>query len=239
MTEEENTSVIEEVAPPSEPEQEQDVQQEETQVPLSRPITDQEYNWAEARRRNSELERRLEQQEAELRRLQSHNAPKEPEDELATLADDDIITVKQHKQMAAKIAKQVAEDVYRQKEALTIDDRLKSKFPDFDDVVTKENIDLLRQQDPELSMAIQRLSDDPFSQAALAYKLLKRSGAGVDMAKTQNQKARAIENSKKPGSVQSVTKSSAISNVHNYDGMLTDEMKAQYRKETAEAIRNA
>jgi len=238
MTEEENTSVIEEVALPSEPEQEQDVQQEETQVPPSRPITDQEYNWAEARRRNSELERRLEQQEAELRRLQSHNAPKEPEDELATLADDDIITVKQHKQMAAKIAKQVAEDVYRQKEALTIDDRLKSKFPDFDDVVTKDNIELLQQQEPELAQSLFALAHDPYAQAAAAYKMLKKTGIG-DMAKQQPQKAKALENSKKPVSVQSVTKSSAIGEVHKFENGLTPELRKELWKEMQQAIKSA
>jgi hypothetical protein len=236
MTEEENTQSVttEEVAPPSDSEQQQDVRQEEVQQAQEHVIDDQERNWREARRKMQELERRTEEQEELIRRMQNQQAPAHEEDELAKLADDDIITVKQHKQMSAKIARQVAEEAIREREASTVDERLKNRFTDFNDVVTKENIDLLKQQDPELAMSLYALAQNPYEQAVAAYKMLMKTGIG-DMAKKQPQKAKAIENSKKPVSVQSVTKSSAIGNVHNFENGLTPELKKQLNKEMEDA----
>jgi hypothetical protein len=236
MTEEENKSVTtEEAAPPPEPAQEQDVRQEEPpQVAQEHVMDDQERNWKEARRRMQELERRTQEQDELIRKMQSPQNGQSEEDDLAKLADDDIVTAKQARSLAQKMARQVADEAIKAREATTVDERVKNRFSDFDDVVTKENIDLLKQQDPELAQSLYALAHDPYAQAVAAYKMLTKTGI-ANMAKSQPQKAKALENSKKPVSVQSVTKSSAIGNAHSFENGLTPELRKQLQKEMDEA----
>jgi hypothetical protein len=238
MTEEENTQSVEEVALPSDSDEQQDVRQEETpEVSQDRVMDDQERNWREARRKMQEMERRAQDQEERIKQLQGQGQKPPEVDELANLADDDIVTAKQARSLAQKMAKQVAEETIRQREASTVEERVKSRFSDYDDVVTMENIETLKQEDPELAQSLYALAQDPYAQAVAAYKMLKKTGIG-NMAKTQPQKAKAIENSKKPVSVQSVTKSSAIGNVHNFENGITPELKDQLYKEMREAIKH-
>lgn len=234
MTVEENKSVEEEVAQPLETEQ-QDVLQEEPKQPQESLISDQEHNWREARRKMQELERRAEEQEELIARLQNQ-AVDTQEDDLAKLSDDDIITAKQARSLAQRMAREVAQEAIRERENATAEERLKAKYPDYDDVVTKENIDLLKQQDPELAMSLYGLAHDPYNQAVAAYKMLKKTGIG-DMAKNQPQKAKVIENSRKPVSVQTVTRSSAIGNAAQF-GTMTPELRKQLQKEMEEAVKN-
>jgi hypothetical protein len=239
MTDEENQTNVEasaeEVVQPSTSEQ-QDVQQADVQQVPNRTIDDQEHNWREARRKMQELERRAEEQQELIYRLQNQNPVEE--DDLAKLADDDIVTAKQARRLAENMARQVADEAIREREASTVDERLKNRFSDFDAVVTRENIETLKSQDPELAMSLYALAHDPYAQAVAAYKLLKKQGIG-DMAKNQPQKAKALENSRKPVSVQSVTKSSAIGEVHKFENGLTPELRKELWKEMQQAIKSA
>jgi len=238
MTVEENQSVTEEVAPLPETEQ-QSILQEEPQEAPSPTIGDQEYNWREARRQIDELRKRAEDQDRYIQSLTSSQDVDPEDDSLAKLADDDIVTAKQARALAQKMAREVAEEVSREQNASTAEDRVRIKFPDYDSVVTRDNFELLKQQDPELASSLYALANDPYTQAAAAYKMLKRTGIG-DMAKNQHQKAKAIENSKKPVSVNAVTRSSAIGNVKAFENGLmtmTPEYAAQLRKDMDEATK--
>jgi hypothetical protein len=234
MSEDENPSVaIEEVAQPPESDRSQDVQQQEVQQAPSPVMTDEERNWREVRRIMQEQDEQIRQLRADRER------PKvQEEDDLAKLADDDIVTAKQARSLATKMAREVADQAIREREASTVDERLKNRFPDYENVVTQDNIDLLKQQDPELAMSLYALAQNPYEQAVAAYKMLKRTGIG-DMAKIQPQKAKALENSRKPVSVQSVTKSSAIGEVHKFENGLTPELKKQLWQEMQQAIKLA
>jgi len=237
MTDEVEQSVNqEEVAPPTNSEEQQDSPQETAQEVQDPPIKDQEYNWREARRKIDELEYRTRQQDDLISKLQNQKTVAPQEDDLAKLAEDDIITVKQAKNIGQKMAREVAEQVIREREAATVDERVKNRFPDFYDIVTKENFGVLQQQDPELAQSIVGLAHDPYAQAVAAYKLLKKQGFG-EMAKNQPQKNKALENSRKPVSVQSVTKSSAIGEVHRFENGLTPELKKELWKEMQQAMK--
>ena len=234
---EDQTSVEEAVAPPVE-EAKQDDQKEEVQPnPEPKRESDQEYNWKEARRERESLRQRNLELEQELNRIKT-NATAE-EDIISQLADDDIITVKQHKQMSARIAQQVAEEVVRQREAATLEERIKLKFPDFDNVVSKENIEIFKQNEPELAASLQALSHDPYKQATAAYKLLKKQGMGLSAEVAKN-KNRAEENSKKPVSVQSVTKqASIVGNASMFENGLTPELRKKLWQEMQESAKRA
>jgi len=236
MPEEEKESVEAEAsAAPlaTETEAVQDERPKEDQEAERRKRNDAEYNWAEARRQMRDKDQQID----ELRKQLSHNQPKAApeEDELGKLAEDDIITVSQARKLAAKMAKQTAEEVLRQREAATIEDRLKLHYPDYAEVLSNENIELLKQTEPELAMSISHIPD-PYNQAVAAYKLLKK----VNPKKVDSnalEKKKAMENSQKPVSVQAVTKQSAIGNAHVFENGLTKELKDQYWKEMQQAMK--
>lgn len=198
---------------------------------------DQDRNWKETRRKMQELERKAKEQEELIAQLKM--PPKAAqEDELDKLGDEDIVTKGQARKLAAKMAEEIASRVIKERENATVEDRLSSKFNDFNQVVTRENIELLKETEPELAMSLAQ-NTDQYSQGVAAYKLLKRLGIGVEeMAKEPvKEKQKAIANSQKPLSVNAVTKSSAIGNAHMFENGLTDELKKSLRDEMARAIK--
>ena len=230
--------VQEAVATATESTEEHNDRPEEAKVEEQPKRRDADYNWAEMRRKTQELERRASEQEELIKRLSKGNAP-EPDDNLDKLSDDDIITVAQHKRMSAKIAKQVAEEVVRQREALTVEDRLVAKFPDFNSVVTSENIELLKQNDPELALSLQSLAHDPYAQSVAAYKLFKR-GPYVTNQNTMQDKKKAEANAKKPLSVQAAGKQGGgLGDASMFENGLTKDLQKKLWSEMQECIKRA
>jgi hypothetical protein len=198
---------------------------------------DQDRNWKETRRKMQELERKAKEQEELIAQLKS--PPKAAqEDELDKLGDEDIVTKGQARKLAAKMAEEIASRVIKERENATVEDRLSSKFNDFNQVVTRENIELLKETEPELAMSLAQ-NTDQYSQGVAAYKLLKRLGIGVEEVAKEpvKEKQKALANSQKPLSVNAVTKSSAIGNAHMFENGLTDELKKSLREEMARAIK--
>lgn len=240
MSDEVEESVEQEIAQAAAPAEESSNAQEmqKAQAFAKKSQDDQDRNWKEARRKMQELEARVREQD-ELIRKQS--APKPEEDELSKLGDEDIITYGQHKKATAKLAKEIAAQVIKEHEASTVDERLNLKYPDFAQVVTKENIELLKENEPELAESLSYYPD-PFKQGIAVYKLLKKAGVteGEVVANTSTkEKERATKNSQKPVSVNAVTKQSAIGNAHMFENGLTPELKASLLKEMKEASKRA
>jgi hypothetical protein len=196
---------------------------------------DLEYNWAESRRIMEEQKRQIREQNDYISKLTKPTQPQE-DDELDKLADDDIITKAHAKKLASKMAKEIANQVIKEREASTVEERIKNKFPDFDQIVTHENIELLKKQEPELAESLS-FNPDPYKQAILVYKELKKIGVGEMKAPIEKEKA--IKNSAKPLSVNSVTKQSAIGNAHLFENGLTPELKKQLLNEMREASKRA
>lgn len=225
MEVEENQAVTAPIEP-SENNQSTDRQDQQQQI-----RNDQAYNWGEARRKMQELERKAQEQDELIRRLQAQT-PQE-KDDLESLTDDDIVTVSQAKKLAVKMAQQVAENVVKQKDLSTLEDRINVKYPDFQDVVSRDAIEKLKADEPELALSLATMQD-PYQQAVAAYKLLKKIG-GKD-ALTQEQK-KAIENRSKPQSSSTIVKNSAIGNAHLFENGLTPELKKQLYQEMQQAMK--
>lgn len=243
MTDENEESVEQEVAQAAAPAEEsngaEELQKAEVLANKSRE-NDQERNWKEARRKMQELERRAKEQEELINRLSTPPQQKE-DDELDKLGDEDIVTKAQARKLASKMAEEIAQRVIKQREASTVDERLMNKYSDFTQVVTKENIELLKETEPELAESLS-YNPDPFKQGVAVYKLLKKAGIGeIDMAEkaSSKEKEKAIKNSQKPVSVNAVTKQSAIGNAHLFENGLTKELKASLLKEMREAAKYA
>jgi hypothetical protein len=233
MNEEENTSVMGQVSEAvAQAAESQNAQEHEEQEAQRRKRTDVEYNWAEARRAMQERDRQIRELQEQVQKLSSH--PVE-DDDLSNLSKDDILNVEVAQKLIKKEAAKIAEQVIKQREAATVEERLQLKYSDYNDIVTKENIDLLKQTEPELALSLYRLQDDPYSQGVAVYKLLKK--IGNNSSSSSPEKERALKNAQKPVSVNSVTKQSAIGNAHLFENGLTKELKSQLWKEMKEAMK--
>lgn len=232
----------EEVAEVAEPQVEgQQAQEASTPEPKAqlaerKKRNDQEYNWAEARKKMQELDRQNKELAEKVSQMQKPAS--QPEEEASPMGKDDIVTYSQMEKLIEKKAAKIAENILRQREAATVDERLSLKFSDYADVVSKENIELLKQEEPELALSIWKLQDDPYAQGIAAYKLMKKLGIS-DKETPQPDKERAVKNAQKPLSVNAVTKQSALGNAHLFENGLTKELKSQLYKEMREAAKRA
>lgn len=218
-TEIQESVVHEEIAQASsQPETENQHVDERSIQENSRENNSAEYNWAEARRKMKRLEDENRAYKAEFEKVQSAQKQQVPEENFDA---DEILTAGQ----AKKLAEQIARDLIRKNEAATVDERLELKHPDFSQVVSRENIEILKETEPELAFSLANISD-AYKQGVTAYKMLKRLGIYREN-ESSPEKEKAIKNSQKPVSINAVTKNSAIGNAHLFENGLTPALKKQ------------
>lgn len=193
-----------------------------------------EYNWAEARRKMEILDAQNREMRQKLDQIQQAQQPSE-DDEIERMGAEELMTKAQAQKLAEKTARTVADQMIRQRDAETSRERLMMKFPDIGDVVTPENLEQLREQEPELYRSLEYIPD-PYEAGAAAYKLLKKVN---NVAKNNLEKKQAEKNSQKPQSVNAVTNRSAIGNAHLFENGLTPELKKQLWSEMQEARKRA
>ena len=239
MSEELEESVEQEtaqaVAPAEESQSAEEVQKAEAFAQKSQ--DDQNRNWKEARRKMQELEQKLGEKDEVIKRLTVPTPAKAEED---YGIEDDALAEGKHIKELKKELKELKSYIKTQ-EVSAVDTRLQVMYPDFNQVVNKENIETLKQIEPELAESLSYYPD-PYKQAVAAYKLLKKAGIGeteVVGNTSSKEKDRAIKNGQKPVSVNAVTKQSAIGNAHMFENGLTPELKASLLKEMREATKRA
>lgn len=193
----------------------------------------QEYNWSETRKKMQALERKNEELMAAIHDIKKQEGS-QIDDDIDKLSDDDIITKSHAKKIAAKMAREISNEIMKQKEVSTVEERIKSKYQDFDQVVTQENIEILKQMEPELAMSL-AANPDPYAQAVAVYKSMKNMG--IVKSEDNMEKKKAIQNSQKPVSANAVSKHSAIGNAHLFENGLTDDLKKQLYKEMQQAMK--
>lgn len=228
MPDDQQNDVDQELVTQQEPEVASDDVSEDIQEQPAKKSVD--YNWNEARRRMRDLERVAQEQQEIIEKLK-----KPQEEDLTAIHDDEIITAKQARALAQKMAKQAAEEALRQRDIETLEDRMRAKFSDFDEIVSEENINFLNKNEPEIAASLKKLSNDPYLQAITAYKMIKNIRPKTS-SEQSIEKKKALQNSQKPVSAQSVAKNSAIGNAHLFENGLTEELKKQLYKEMMQAI---
>jgi hypothetical protein len=229
MAEEENVASQEEAveATPENGTADASAEKKEETVEEKRKRNDQEYNWAEARKKMQDMEKQIKDLAEQNHRLQPKSEPKQEEvDDLDSLADGDIITKAQAKRLASRVAKEAAESAIKHREASTVEDRIKMKLPDFDSVVNVENIEILKQKSPQLARSLM-YTTDPYEQAMAVYDAIKMIGGSPSKDTSSADRERAVKNSQKPLSANAASKTSAIGNAHMFENGLTPDVKKQ------------
>lgn len=197
-------------------------------------------------RNRKQLEEALQRiQELESSRLNVQQpVEQEPEEEIVIPDNDDIADNRTLNKLAKAYQKKIKkleqqqESYFKQSHATTAESRFKAEYPDWNKVMSLDNIQTLSSAYPELAKSINS-STDVYDKAVSAYTLIKRFGI-YDENPNETEKQRAIANVNKPRPLTSVSPQQGdtpLSRANAFANGLTEELKAQLRKEMEEARR--
>lgn len=235
----ENTPDINTYEPSEQPEEVEITPEEQPRM-----VKETKDSWGELREKAWQAERRAKDSEYKLEQALLKHEYSERKSEV-TWNEDELIegkhlsAVEQKLQaMEARLAK------YESKTAEQyVESKLKSEHPDFNSVVSSENLKKLQEQYPELAQAL-FAGEDLFAKGKSAYIMLKKLGIAQDKLEPRIafDKAQALRNSAKPKPLSSLapTKtSSPLSNVNAFSqGVTVDgELQAELVKQMNDAIR--
>lgn len=223
--EESTPEPAQEAAPKPDPEQ-QSAKEKESNLLYLRKLADQ------ANRERDDAVRRL--QEIEYQRSAKVESP----DEDITIKDDELVEGKHLAKYVKKIKQleQQQRQYIQQTTESTAEMRLKSQYPDFDKVMTLENVQMFSSAYPELAKTINS-SSDLYEKASSAYTLIKKFGIYNDQP-FEADKQKAIANASKPRPLASVSPQqgdSPMQRANAFSNGLTKELKEQLLKEMNES----
>jgi len=172
-------------------------QNHEVPVQEQKPVDDrQERNWREMRRAYDELKQVAKTQSEVIEHLKTvqQTAVREV-DELDSVSDDEFIpkgkvknlVAKEARRIAQEIAQQETEKVMKQRDQSQYLDRLKRQFSDWEEIVTPETLAILEEQDPELAVAIAE-TKDPYKIGLQSYKYIKAMNLSNKVPETRRSK---------------------------------------------------
>lgn len=210
---------------------------------------DSERNLAALRAKAEKAERERDELLAYLRAQQQpqttqHQEP-EPEEEI-NYNDEDLVEgkhLKKERQRYQKELNSIKEELKQYKQhtyQYTLETRLRTEYPDIENVLTTENVHAFREANPNLATAL-AYAPDPYIQAVETYKQIKALGL-VPEPEVQADKQRALKNMAKPKPTASISpqgSDSPLSRANAFAEGLTSERKAQLWKEMQEKARGA
>ncbi len=192
-----------------------------------------------AERRALELERMIQQNMAQQ---QPNKIQLVDNDDGFDISDDTYVEGKHLKKYIKSLKQEVEstkkkfEDYNAQNSLTQAEMRLRAKYSDFDNVVTKENLDKLAAQKPALYKAI-FASTDIYDRGDVGYEVLQASG--ILNNQYQDLDKRVEENKNKPRSAANASPQSGdtpLARVGDYDRrILSEERKDQLRRQVEQA----
>ena len=213
--------------------------QTQPQTQNSNPRAEQEArNFAALREKANRAERERDEALRLVREMESKRQQPLEEDYDISLGDDEIAEGKHLSKVQKKI-KSLENQLkkYQQESAMTaVESRIRSNYPDFDSVVSKDNLTSLQNSYPELAQTL-LTSTDQYSQAASAYTLIKKLGID-NQGSYEMDKQRVQQNANKPkplASIASQQGQGALSQANAFANGLTKDLKDQLIKEMQES----
>lgn len=207
---------------------------------------------ARLERENLEYQNRFRQQE-QMRYAQPQYQPQAPqpqeeEDLSLNIGTDDLAEGKHISKLDKKLTRQDQKYAKQQEETaktlqqmqnLLIEANLKEEFPDIKQVITKENMETLRELHPDIGEVIDA-APNYYNKTKVAYKMLKSLNIARDDS-FDKEKERIQANVSKPKSLSSLasTKSdSPLTNVNAWQGEMTKAETARLWKEMCDSTKN-
>jgi len=208
----------------------------DAQTQTSEESSTKEYNFRKLEESKKQLEGKVEQLEGIVRKMASENTEETQEvpvsQDYSGLADEDLAEGRHIKMVTQEL--QTLKKQMQQQELKAVPDRLTSKFSDFNQVVSAENIEKLKNTEPELYSSIIS-GTDLYAKGVSAYKALK--GLGIVKDEFHEQKEQVKENHNRPMSAQSINGQSALSEKNIFAGGLTTDLKKQLQQEMVDAAK--
>lgn len=201
-------------------------------------------NIREMRLTKEKAERERDEAYQLLQQMKQQNETKktsepEPEEDLGfDIGEDDLVEGK-HLGKVAKEIRELKKELRNYQQAstsATTETKLKNKYTDFDSVVSKENVEVLVRDYPELGDTL-RSNKDLYSQAVSAYTMIKNMGIYKE-DKYVEDRVKVENNAGKPRPLTSVAPQqgdSPLTRANAFANGLTDELKSQLIKEMNEA----
>jgi len=234
-----------EIEMPPLPEEPAEQEETPTETPSEEPAQahaqsnedEKERNYRELRRSKEAAEKERDEMKRMLEEMKKTEQNKQKEEEDPHLNPDDIPEWRHVEKYIKKLESRIS-NYEQQTQLQSTEARLKQQYPDFDQVVSAENIEALKQKYPELASNLASNSD-MYSKAVSAYTMIKRLGIVPDNS-YDGDKERAQKNAAKPRPLASVSPQqgdSPLSRANAFAEGLTDELREQLRKEMQEAIK--
>ena len=215
-----------------EPSATQEVQTQSTPTP-SQP--EQERNFRALRESKEKAERERDELLRQMQEMQKSQVPTESKEEGMSLAPDDLVEWRHMEKKFNELQDQIKS--YQQQSSFSsAEAKLKMQYPDFDQVVTKENVELLKQTEPEMASSL-LAGSDIYAKGISAYKLIKNLGLYKEDKYAQDRQM-AAENAAKPRSTASVGVQSGqtpLSQANAFANGLTPDLRKQLLKEMNES----
>jgi multidrug efflux pump subunit AcrB len=225
----------------------EEVETQETE-PVEQPQQEQRVAPQESFRQLRELKEKAQRERDEAYRLlkqyednqnNKQQVQDSQEDELGL--DADQYAEGKHLSKVDKKVRRLEEQLkqyQQQSSAQSVENKILSQYPDFDKIVSQDNIEQLRNDFPEMAQTLHS-SNDLYSKAIATYKLIKR--LGISPENTYDVERAAVQrNAAKPKSLASIApqqSDSPLSKANAFANGLTDELKSQLHKEMMAAMR--
>jgi hypothetical protein len=191
---------------------------------------------------------RLEAEKQEMaRQLAAYQVQQQPRQQEEPEQDDnlapDALVEKRHLSRYDKKIQNLENQIKAYQEqsvSMSAEQQLKSKYADFDTIVNKDNLEMLKLTYPELAQTIYN-NPDLYTKGASAYTIIKQMGIAPGTSLNQD-KERAERNLAKPRPLASVASSqgneSPLQRANAFANGLTEELRQQLHKEMIESMRN-
>ena len=205
MEQAQENSVEKEVATP-----EAEVQETpQEQAPQPQVDDRQERNWRQVRQRLTDLERENKEKDELLKRALSLQQVQTPQvQEEIEEPDEEYISKGKVKRLAKKEVEPLQKRIddleakLAQQKQIELIQGLRSRYPDFDEIVNPETIALFEEKDPELANTIAELKD-PYKIGMQSYKYIKALGLKEEVPGNRRQKEAEKKLEKNAKTVQS------------------------------------
>jgi len=221
--------------------QEQQINQEQRAQQES-VVDERERNFAALREARERAERERDDAINYIRQLQQSQQPQyaQQEDADEGLAPDDLVEWKHVDKKIKKLESKINQ--YEQYNAATMAEaRVKTSFPDFDQVVTNESVEALRRSHPEIAQSL-HATPDLYNKAASTYNIIKRFGLNNHNPQAEYDRQLVAKNHSKPRPTNAVSPQQGETPLNRANefatGVLTEERRRQLYKEMMEAKNN-
>jgi len=177
--------------------------------------------------------RQLEQMAYQQQAQQSSNAHdrQQIQEQPSAYSDDDIIEGRHLKAEFSSLKRELEEqrryvdEARKVAEVNSVENRLRTKYNDFDSVVTYENIQKLRELKPEIAASLHQ-TQDLFNKAAATYTILKDLGIARS-SMVSDEQIKAQHNLNKPKPTSAIASTSSLTHASAFSENLTEDRKRQ------------